>query len=135
MGKLNLIISDEIDTKFRAEVFKRKGMKKGNLTDALEEALDLWIKSDVIEAIKKKALSKEITEDDFKLLVKTLASQGEEALPALSDLLNKESLTSSELAVTAEAICEVKSQQAIKESLPSRLSSSQPSRAPISGPV
>lgn len=45
MAKINLIISDDIDKKFREEVFKRKGMKKGNLTDALEEAIMLWVKS------------------------------------------------------------------------------------------
>ena len=45
MGKINLVISDDIDKKFREEVFKRKGMKKGNLTEALEEAMLMWIKN------------------------------------------------------------------------------------------
>jgi len=45
MGKINLIIKDEIDKKFRETVFKRKGMKKGNLTEALEEAIMIWIKN------------------------------------------------------------------------------------------
>jgi hypothetical protein len=44
MAKLNLIIDDELDEKFRSEVAKRLGMKKGNLTKAVEEALDLWLK-------------------------------------------------------------------------------------------
>lgn len=44
MGKLNVVISDDLDAKFREEVFKRKGMKKGNLTEAIEEALELWLK-------------------------------------------------------------------------------------------
>jgi len=43
VGKLNIIISDDIDAKFREEVFKRKGMKKGNITEAVEEALGLWL--------------------------------------------------------------------------------------------
>jgi len=43
MGKLNLKVPEEIDRKFREEVFKRKGMKKGNLTEAVEEAMLLWI--------------------------------------------------------------------------------------------
>jgi hypothetical protein len=50
MGKLNIKIQDGIDAKFREEVFKRKGMKKGNLTDALEEAMLLWID---VKAVKK----------------------------------------------------------------------------------
>ena len=43
MGKLNVKVQDGIDTRFREEIFKRKGMKKGNLTKALEEAILLWI--------------------------------------------------------------------------------------------
>jgi hypothetical protein len=43
LGKLNLQIKEEIDSKFRTEVFKRKGYKKGNLKDAVEEAMILWI--------------------------------------------------------------------------------------------
>jgi hypothetical protein len=44
MAKLNLVIRDDLDTMFREEVFKRKGMKKGNLTESVEEALELWLK-------------------------------------------------------------------------------------------
>lgn len=44
MGKLNLIISDELDEKFRLEIAKRLGMKKGNLTKAIEQAISLWLK-------------------------------------------------------------------------------------------
>lgn len=43
MGKLNIKVRNELDRKFREEVFKRKGMKKGNITEAVEEAMLLWI--------------------------------------------------------------------------------------------
>jgi len=43
LAKLNVIIKDEIDEKFRRAVFETKGMKRGNLTEAIEEALELWI--------------------------------------------------------------------------------------------
>jgi len=43
MGKVNLAIDDKVDKKFRDAVAKKKGMKKGNLTDAVEEAMLLWI--------------------------------------------------------------------------------------------
>jgi len=46
MGKLNLKVKDEIDSKFREKVFKRKGMKKGNLTEAIQEAMLMWINAD-----------------------------------------------------------------------------------------
>lgn len=44
MGKLNVIIEDQLDRKFREAIFKTKGMRKGNLTEAIEEAIELWIK-------------------------------------------------------------------------------------------
>lgn len=46
MGKLNISIRDEIEDRFRARVFKRKGMKKGNLKKAIEEAMTLWISTE-----------------------------------------------------------------------------------------
>jgi len=45
MGKINLTISDELETRFREEVFKRLGMRKGNIQIAIEEAIKLWIES------------------------------------------------------------------------------------------
>jgi hypothetical protein len=43
MAKLNLVIDDKLDQKFRETIFKAKGMKKGNVTEAVEEAIELWI--------------------------------------------------------------------------------------------
>lgn len=44
MGRLDLNIDDDLEKKFREAVFHSKGMKKGNLTKALEEAVAKWIK-------------------------------------------------------------------------------------------
>ncbi len=43
MGKLNVNVKREVDERFRTEVFKRKGFKKGNLKEAVEEAMLLWV--------------------------------------------------------------------------------------------
>jgi hypothetical protein len=43
--KLTVLIRDDLDEQFRNAVFQRKGMHKGNLTEALEEAIDQWIKT------------------------------------------------------------------------------------------
>jgi hypothetical protein len=43
MGKLNINVRRDVDDRFRTEVFKRKGFKKGNLKEAVEEAMLLWI--------------------------------------------------------------------------------------------
>ena len=44
MGKVNLVMSDELENEYRNAVFKKYGMKKGNITKATEEALKDWIK-------------------------------------------------------------------------------------------
>jgi len=43
MGKMNIRLSDELEARFREEVFKRLGMKKGNISNAVNEAVELWI--------------------------------------------------------------------------------------------
>jgi hypothetical protein len=45
MGKLLVALDDELEKRFREAVFRRYGMKKGNLTNAVSEAIDLWLKS------------------------------------------------------------------------------------------
>jgi hypothetical protein len=42
--KLTVLINDELDEKFREAVFKEKGMHKGNITAAVEEALEQWVR-------------------------------------------------------------------------------------------
>jgi hypothetical protein len=44
MGKLTLTLNDELEKKFREEIFRRLGMKKGNMQTAIEEAVEQWIK-------------------------------------------------------------------------------------------
>jgi hypothetical protein len=43
MGKMNIIISDDTEERFRKAVSNSKGMKKRNISIAIEEAVDLWI--------------------------------------------------------------------------------------------
>ena len=46
MGAIKVILPEDLEEKFRTEVFKSKGMKKGNLTLAIEEAIKMWIESE-----------------------------------------------------------------------------------------
>jgi len=43
MGKMNIVLDDKIEERFRKAVFDNKGMKKGNISEALEEAIEDWI--------------------------------------------------------------------------------------------
>ncbi len=42
--KLTILINDNLDQQFREAVFKKKGMHRGNIAEAVEEALEQWIK-------------------------------------------------------------------------------------------
>jgi hypothetical protein len=44
MSRMNIVLDDSLEDKFRNEVYKRFGMKKGNISMAIEEAVKLWIK-------------------------------------------------------------------------------------------
>lgn len=54
MTRLDLNINDELEKKFRDMVYQTKGMKKGNLTLSLEEAIESWI----LQQAKKKRENK-----------------------------------------------------------------------------
>ena len=43
MGKMNIVLGDELEERFRKAVFEAKGMKKGNISEALQEAIEKWI--------------------------------------------------------------------------------------------
>lgn len=43
MGKMNVVLDDKLEERFRRAVFETKGMKKGNISEALEEAINKWI--------------------------------------------------------------------------------------------
>ncbi|MGI0102927.1 MAG: hypothetical protein ACREA7_10100 [Nitrosotalea sp.] len=43
MGRIDVILDDKFEEKLRSEVYKRYGMKRGNLTEAIREALEQWV--------------------------------------------------------------------------------------------
>lgn len=42
MGKMNVVLPDDVEERFRRAMFERMGMKKGNISE-VEEAVDLWM--------------------------------------------------------------------------------------------
>lgn len=47
MKRLDVYLPEADEQLFRGEVFKRKGMKKGNISEAVNEAIQLWIDTPV----------------------------------------------------------------------------------------
>ncbi|MGC2574265.1 MAG: hypothetical protein WA364_22345 [Candidatus Nitrosopolaris sp.] len=46
MTRLDVEIDPKLDSRFRSQVFKRLGMKRGNLSKSVEDALKLWLRYD-----------------------------------------------------------------------------------------
>ena len=43
MGRLYVILSDQVEKRLRLEIVKRFGGKKGDLSNAIEESVKLWL--------------------------------------------------------------------------------------------
>jgi hypothetical protein len=54
MAKMNIVLTDATEEKFRKAVFENMGMKKGNISLALEEAIELWIEEQAKKRLKSK---------------------------------------------------------------------------------
>ena len=54
MGKMNIVLTDEREKKFRQTVYETKGYKKGNISEAIEEAIDCWIQKELDKQEKAK---------------------------------------------------------------------------------
>ncbi|MGI0072848.1 MAG: hypothetical protein ACREA3_03430 [Nitrosotalea sp.] len=54
MGRIDVILPDDIEDKFRNAVYKRYGMKRGNITEAINNAIIDWVnENSPIDKIKK----------------------------------------------------------------------------------
>lgn len=46
MGRIDVILRDDLEKEFRMAVAKSLGMKKGNLTVAIEDAIRQWVEAE-----------------------------------------------------------------------------------------
>ena len=44
--RMDVYLTEDEEKQFRETVFKRKGMKKGNISEAIQEAVLLWINAE-----------------------------------------------------------------------------------------
>jgi hypothetical protein len=43
MGRISVVLSDELEKKLRFKTIERFGGKKGDLSRAVEEAIEIWV--------------------------------------------------------------------------------------------
>ncbi|MHA1827501.1 MAG: hypothetical protein ACTSX6_02520 [Candidatus Heimdallarchaeaceae archaeon] len=96
MGTLNVEINEELDKLFRSTVSERMGMKKGNLTNALEEALRNWINEPETEKFKRIAINSDSTDVREKARESLEMLGNMDAVKALADVANSEKIYSRE---------------------------------------
>lgn len=53
MGKVTLVLDDKLEDRFRDAIYKSKGMRRGNLQSAIEEAIEMWIDRKARQGVKK----------------------------------------------------------------------------------
>jgi len=90
MGRINVVLPDEFEERFREEVFKRKGMKRGNLTDAIIEAMEMWIKQPSVKKLKDIALSDDTLPTEKEKSIDTLAELGAISVGDLLEIATNE---------------------------------------------
>lgn len=44
MGRMQIVLDDDLEKKLRAKAFDKYGLKKGSISKAVEEAIKAWIK-------------------------------------------------------------------------------------------
>lgn len=52
--RIDVYLPADREKRFKEEVFKRKGMKKGNISEAVGEAILLWINAEPSKTVRRK---------------------------------------------------------------------------------
>jgi hypothetical protein len=96
MGKVNLTISDDLEKEFREVAYREKGMKKGFLTDATEEAIKVWLGYVKVKGKKSSENERLWPEEEGALddikddKTKMVKESGEDFLKELNEIIDEQ---------------------------------------------
>ncbi|HTS33914.1 MAG TPA: hypothetical protein VMI55_08300 [Thermoplasmata archaeon] len=90
MGRIDAVLPDKLEQRFRMEVAKRYGVKKGNMLKAISEAIESWVSTDESRKMAK-TLARAIRDPKASVSVKqhaveALASTGVAGRELLADI-------------------------------------------------
>lgn len=67
MARIDIILPDELEHKLRMEAGRRLGAKRGAFTEAITDAIAMWLQDEVkASEIRKKAESEDRRKKDIK---------------------------------------------------------------------
>ncbi len=96
MGRIDAIISDELEAKLRIEIIKRFGGKKGDLQKAVEEAIKMWVNINAIEKLKTQATNPDLLPSEREAATRILGDMGFGTVDALLEIGNSSIILPSE---------------------------------------
>lgn len=90
MGRIDAVLDDKLEQRFRLEAAKRYGLRKGNLGRAITEAIEAWTTTDE-DLVRAKKLAKSIRDPKSSVEIKghavaALAALGTAGLNLLTDI-------------------------------------------------
>jgi hypothetical protein len=90
MGRVEAVLDNKLEERFRMEVAKRYGVKKGNMLKAISEAVEMWISTDESKRMAR-LLAKPIRDPKASVSVKqhavtALATTGIAGRELLADI-------------------------------------------------
>ncbi|MGI0022491.1 MAG: hypothetical protein ACRD9Q_06485 [Nitrososphaeraceae archaeon] len=76
MGRIDIILPDDLEHKLKMEAGKRLGAKRGAFTEAIKDAIGLWLDPKAIEIMEKYS-GKSLDSETKEILKKYRESKNE----------------------------------------------------------
>jgi hypothetical protein len=106
LERLDAIISDDLESKFRIEVAKRLEEKKATFRKQ-GDAIYLWINRPAVEKLKSQATNPQLLPTEREDATKLLGETGDSAIDALLDIGNNCSLLASERTTARQVVSKI----------------------------
>ena len=70
MGRIDIILPDDLEDKLKMEAGRRLGAKRGAFTEAIKDAIGLWLDPETIKLVEKYASSKYLDAETKQIVEK-----------------------------------------------------------------
>ena len=88
MARLDVVVADDLENRFRIEIIKRYGGRKGDLSKAVTEAIEVWMNINEVKMLTQTANNFDLSVSERERAIKILGKCGKAAIPALNRIAN-----------------------------------------------